>query len=458
MKLNILHTNDIHSNIEQMAYGSSYINKVRNLNRNTLLVDGGDMITGEFQFKYNLGRVEQEISNYLKYDVVTVGNHDFDLGLPFLKKHMNGINSQYIISNLIDTCNQLGSYQQSIIKEVNGLKVGFISFLLPYVQTQIEFAFNDNFGIEFIEIEQAQAIIDSIKDEVDIVIALNHHGIERDIFLAQKTAGIDIIIGAHSHTELLAPLIENDTYIVQTGCFGKNIGHLELEITNKQISNVNYHMQVMDESLGIDNQLQAIIDNYINFANQSASEVYGIAANVLNGQREHLVKHSTNLGALVCDSYLDYAKERGFNPDFAFINARGLRQNIEVGAITAKTLYNVMPFEKKLLILEISGEDLIAGLTNPIELQTAGLKIIKDDNNKQFFDRTIDNPIIADKTYQVATMDYVYNHHHFSRLQNGRVIASNLGLDTDIVSSYIKKLGNDFAYESNMMVEYCEKI
>lgn len=460
MKLNILHTNDIHSNINNLAYGGSYIQHIRDTNEYTLLVDAGDMITGDFQFKYNQGQAELAISNYLKYDVVTVGNHDFDIdvGLPLLKKHMEGINATYVISNVRDNNGQLGTFQPTYIKEVNGVKIGFISFVLPSVIKYIDQTFDALTGIELICDVDEQAVVDSIRNQVDVLIALNHQGVDRDIELANKTNGIDIIISAHSHTELVQPIIVNNTYIVQTGCFGKNIGHLELELVDKQISKIDYHLQTLDASLGLDNQLQAIIDKYLSIANDQSSEVYGSCKHVLIGEREKMIKNSTNLGTLVCDSYLDYAKELGYNPDFAFINARGLRQNIDAGDITAKHLYNVMPFEKKLLIAEVRGADLIAGLSNKIELQTAGLKILKDDERKMFFDNTIDKPIEDNKIYQVATMDYVYYHHEFGNLRNGKLIASDIGLDTDIVGKYIKKLGHGFEYQNNMMVEYCEEV
>lgn len=458
MKLNILHTNDIHSNIERLAYAGNYIKEIRTSNPNTLLVDSGDMITGDFQFKFNQGQAEREINNYLKYDVVTVGNHDFDLDFQFLKEHMNEINAQYVLSNVIDTKGKIGDYSQSYIKDVNGVKVGFISFLLPYTKTHIETNFGIDTGIEFVEFKQAQGIIDSIRDQVDVLVALNHHGIDRDIMLASQTKGIDIIIGAHSHTKLEAPLVENGTYIFQTGCFAKYIGNIEIDVEDKQITAVNYKLQEIEEDLGVDSELQAIIDRHLEVVQDNSREVYGSCSHRLEGKREDLIRNSTNLGSLICDSYIDYAKAIGYDPNFAIINARGLRQSIEPGDITYQTLYNVMPFEKQLVIFEITGADLKGGLSNKIELQSSGLKIIKDDTQKQYFDQTIDNPIEDEEIYQVVTMDYLFNHHQFAQLHKGTVLRDNIALDIEVVSSYIKKLGHSFTYENNEMVEYREKL
>ncbi len=449
MKIDILHTNDIHSQISNLAKAGYYINQVRTTNPNTLLLDAGDMITGDFQFKFNQGQAEREISNYLKYDCVTLGNHDFDLTFADLKHHMSNLNSPYVLSNVFDTGNLIGEYKPYRIIEVAGVKIGIISFLLPYIEVILQdypqFEFSHDYQLAVDQVREAGA---------DMVICLNHHGVDRDRKIAAEVEGIDLIIGAHSHTVIEQPIEVNNTLIMQTGCFGVNLGHLQLTIESGLILDYSYNLVDITTDLPADQELQVIIDRYTTYADSFAQEVYGSCCHDLEGRREVMIKQSTDLGSLICDSYLDYARELGHNPDFAIINARGLRQSIPSGDITYKTLYNVIPFEKQMFIFEVTGSDLIAGLDNLIELQTANLRIIKGFNKpKQYFNQTIDQPLELDKMYQVVTMNYVYEHHLFSQLRNGNLIASNVGSDTDIVARYIKKLGHGFSYESNNMVE-----
>lgn len=449
MKIDILHTNDIHSNIQNLAKAGAIINRIRKSNFNTLLVDSGDMITGDFQFKFNQGNAEVEINNYLNYDIVTVGNHDFDYGLDFLKSHMSKLNCDYVLSNIIDGQNLIGEFKPYIIKEINGLKVGFISFLLPYIEVVLK----DYPQFEYLHQTNFQTIIDQVKAAgADIVIALNHQGIERDIRLANETTGIDVIIGAHSHTELQQPHQVNGTIIVQTGCFGTKLGHIELEITSCQITSFEYQLYDLEVDGDVDQNLQSIIDKHIKVANEQATVAYGSCVHSLEGRREVMIKQSTNLGSLICDSYIDYAKGLGYNPDFAFINARGLRQSIEPGEITYRHLYNVMPFEKTMVVCEVSGADLKIALDNPIELQTSNLRIVNTNGTKQIFDNQ-NKPLVDEQIYQIATMNYVYDHHMFEQIQNGQLLERDISTDVEIVSSYIKKLGHNFEYQSNNMVE-----
>lgn len=457
MKIDILHTNDIHSHIDDLAKAGHYINKIRSVNLNSLLIDCGDMITGNFQFKFNQGQAEREINNYLKYDVVTLGNHDFDLGLEYLQTHMNDINAPYVVSNVIDKFNKLGEYNPSKIIEVDGIKIGFISFLLPYIKTYIEILLEEHGTFDFIDFSNYQTIIDEIRNDVDILIAFNHQGVDRDIQLANETRGIDLIIGAHSHTQIDQPLIENGTYIFQTGSFGTNLGHISFDFDNG-INGLAYNLIELSTYKQFDDGLQSIIDKYNDIANEQSKEVFGRCNHVLEGRRQIMVNQSTDLGTLICDSYIDYAKNLGFNPDFAMINARGLRQSIQATDITLKTLYNVMPFEKNLLVFEVLGSDLRSALNNKIELQTANLRVINHGEYKELYDKNINTPIEDDKLYQVATMNYLYEHHMFEPLRSGKLLGVNLGNDLEVVGSYIKKLGFGFNYKSNQMVETNEQI
>lgn len=457
MKLDIIHTNDIHSHIDQFAKIGAYVKQTRADNEGTLLIDCGDMITGNFQFKFNLGAAERELNNFLKYDVVTLGNHDFDLGLEYLQDHMNQIDASYVVSNVIDIYGKLGEYTQTVIKEVNGIKVGFISFLLPYIKTYIEILLEEVDTFDFTPVEAYQQVIDQIRDEVDILIAINHQGIERDIMLAEDTTGIDLIIGAHSHTTLQTPTVINDTPIYQTGCFSENLGHIQLEFENEMITNLEYKLIELETYPKVCLDAKAIVDKYNQIANDHDTEVFGSCSHTLEGRREVMIKQSTDLGSLICDSYIDYAKEQGYNPDFAFINARGLRQSIEAGDITLRKLYNVMPFEKQLFVFDILGRNLKAALSNKIELQTSNLKIINENDTRQFYDRSLNQPIEDERYYQIATMNYLYEHHLFGELRDSKLLASNIGSDLQVVSSYIKKLGFEFSYKSNQMVETYEQ-
>ncbi len=455
MKFDILHTNDIHSNINNMSKAAHYIEQVRSQHENTLLVDGGDMITGEFQFEHLKGKVEREIVNYLKYDVVTLGNHDFDNGVEFLKEHMNQINSPYVVSNMVDNGDYIGDYYHIYTIEKGGVKFGFMSLILPYVQIILK----QYDQLRFIEVEYYKNIVDRLKAKgADVIIALNHQGLDRDIELAEMDLGIDVIIGAHSHTEIDKTYKVNNTLIAQTGCFAKNIGHIKLQVTDKKVIDINSRLINLNQYEQVDRNLQALINDSTAEVEDLGNIVYGSTSTVLEGRRELTTKVSTNLGTLVCDSYIYQAQKLGFNPQFSIINSRGIRQSIEPGLITKRDLYNVLPFGKKLLVCEVLGSDLIEALSNQyIEMQTANINIRKHaDSTRTFYEQDKQTPIDENKLYTLVTIDYIYEHEQFKMLQNGQLLNADIGLDIDVVASYIKSLGSELNYQSNFMVEIDE--
>lgn len=450
MRIDILHTNDIHSNVENLPKASNYINRVRAANKNALLVDAGDMITGEFQFEYLKGSIESEIANYLNYDVVTVGNHDFDLGYEFLKSHMSRVNSQYVLSNMIDTENQLGEYKDTYIIEREGIKIGFFSLILPYIEQILEGAP----GFDFVKPDHYSKIVNKLKEAgADIIVALNHQGFERDVMLAEMNIGVDIIIGAHSHTELEEPHYVGQSLIVQTGCFAKNLGHLTIDYTDGKLSVVDYKLVNLNSYAQVDEQLQELIDARLADVLELGTKLYGTTSSDLDGRREVTTKHSTNLGSLVCDSYLTHVNELGYDVDFAFINSRGIRQSVVKGTITKRDLYNVLPFGKKLIVGSITGSNLKAALSlRTVEIQTANLKLNKTVEEYKFYYLDESTPIEDERIYKFVTVDYLYEHELFPHLRSGELIKYNAGLDIEVLGNYISKLEPDFDYPNNQMV------
>ncbi len=445
MKIDIIHTNDIHSHVDNFSKISHYIKKVRENGNSTFLFDAGDMITGEYQFKYLNGKIERAIANYLQYDLMCLGNHDFDLGLDFLKEHMSLNNTEYVLSNVIDQNALIGEYNKYQIIEKDGVKIGVISILLPYVETVLKSSGINE--LEFVVPEIYHSYVEELKSQnCDLIIALNHHGIDRDISLAETDLPIDIIIGAHSHTTLTKPLSINGTLIVQTGSYGENLGHLSLEYIDGEIKDVDYNLVDLNSYSGIDEIVELMISKQIKSI-ENVNEVFGSCAHLLEGTRELMIKESTNLGTLICDSYLDYTNELGMNADFALVNARGLRQSIKPGLITRRHLYNVMPFGMQLLVCELSGLQLKEILDVKIEFQTANLMIVSNNGKKKYYDQSRDCELDDEKIYRMVTIDYLYYHDLFPKFRETKLIEENIIGDIEVVGRYISKLGHDFSYE-----------
>ncbi len=261
----ILHTNDTHSQID--AYDASHkrygnmggvvrrmalIDSIRAAEPYVLLVDAGDAVQGKPYFNIFGGEVEFEVMNAMRYDVRTLGNHEFDAGMENLARLVAKSPSDFIASNYdLSRTPLAGLVKEFVIKEVAGVRMGFFSLnvnpegLIPAKLCE---------GLVYHNpIETANRMAKFLRNEgADIVVALSHLGYTTeneanptDSEVAQQSAGIDIIIGAHSHTKIDPAVIDanpnstiqyrvknkegKEVLIAQTGEGGAYLGYIVVE-------------------------------------------------------------------------------------------------------------------------------------------------------------------------------------------------------------------------------------
>ena len=254
-QLTILHTNDVHSYIDPfpadhprnanmggVARRASLIEKIREENPNVLLLDAGDIFQGTPYFNYYGGELEFKLMSMMKYDVATIGNHDFDNGLQGLYAQLPHASFDFVSANY-DFKNTVmdGHVKPYKIFNKNGIKVGVFGLgveLQGLVDKKMygETVYND-------PVETTQDMVRILKQEqkCDIVICLSHIGYNYrnepekicDLKLATLTKDIDMILGGHTHTFLDKPtVVKNldgkDVLVNQVGCYGINLGRIDV--------------------------------------------------------------------------------------------------------------------------------------------------------------------------------------------------------------------------------------
>ena len=253
-KITILHTNDVHSHIEPFSSEhsefpnqggferrSTLVNSIRNNNPNTLLFDAGDIFQGTPYFNFFNGELEFKLMSLLKYDAVTIGNHDFDNGITGLYEQMPKASFDFLISNY-DFSNTVleGKTKNYKIYNKSGIKIGVFGLGIELEGLVTKELYKETKYLDPIEI--SRDISDKLKFEenCDLIICLSHLGYkynnlpERvcDYNLAKKSNHIDLIIGGHTHTFMQKPVVlknekGNDVIINQVGCFGLYLGQID---------------------------------------------------------------------------------------------------------------------------------------------------------------------------------------------------------------------------------------
>lgn len=251
-ELTVIHVNDSHSHLEPERSGedvgkggvlerAAYIDSVRTADgaENVLLLHAGDFCQGTSYFTELKGVVEVQVLNALKYDAVTLGNHEFDNGIEALGGVLSGLEMPVVVCNYDFSPFEMGKYVKPyVILEKAGKKIGVVGVLCnlkDMVAGDIA-----NRIPEFDMIPTVQKYVDEIRPECDLVIALTHIGLEEhnpgdilDDQLAASTRGIDMIVGGHSHTFMDKPLYVKNLDgkkipVVQTGWMGVNMGEFHV--------------------------------------------------------------------------------------------------------------------------------------------------------------------------------------------------------------------------------------
>lgn len=385
IKLVILHTNDLHSHLNGFTPESEYtplrINDDRTVGgfariatliteerkksgESVLVLDAGDFLMGTFfhQLEESTG-FQLSLMKKMGYDMVTLGNHEWDFGPQVLASILdhsrkNGPIPGLVASNVDLSGDQSGNellvslFNQQVVKpyavmEKDGLKIGFFGLLGKDAINDSHAANPVKFGDPLRNAKKYVRILRE-KEKVDLVICLSHSGVVKDkngtwtgedVDLARKVPGIDVIISGHTHTVLEKPIIVNGVPIVQTGCYGARLGRLELEVRNGKASVIGYRLIPVNDSIPCDPKIQQEIaaqerkidDQILQPLSLSYTQVVTETAFPVVCDEDTLLEYS-NLGELIVDALYSYVNRSGPDgTDIAMFAAGMVRDNILPG-------------------------------------------------------------------------------------------------------------------------------
>ena len=256
VKLTILHTNDVHSQIEPFPLNhNEYPNRggfarranifkdLMKINPNTLIFDAGDIFQGTPYFNFFKGDLELKLMKKMGYNAATIGNHEFDAGLNSLKKNILNNDFQFISSNYnFDNTELEGLVSKYNVYRRQGIKIGVFGLGIELKGLVNSSLYRETKYYDPVEI--ANEMTRKLKEKkCDLIICISHLGHTyqndkiSDLKLGKLTSDIDLIIGGHTHTLLKKPeIIKNskneDVIINQVGSNGVYIGKIDFNFSN----------------------------------------------------------------------------------------------------------------------------------------------------------------------------------------------------------------------------------
>lgn len=369
-RFTILHSNDMHGDflaevrqgsgelIGGLALLSGYVKKVRAEEENVLYVIAGDMVQGSLIDTEYKGVSTMEIMNLLSPDVVALGNHELDYGLPHLLFLEKVAAFPIVNANLYIRKYMRRLMRPYIILQKAGFDILFTGIITEKIMDTLR---QDTLIGSFVTLEEASEAIGTIcnaykNDDIDLTIVLTHIGLESDIQLASLLDpewGVDMIIGGHSHSVLDQPLRVNNILIAQAGVGTNQIGRFDITVDDdtNAILDYSWHLVEIKEGIAVpDPDLLAMIEQYKARVEEKYNAILCMFARVLSHpQREK----ETELGNLFADILAENAE-----CDVMLLGSGSIRAENLGPAVTLGSLKACFPFDDKILRGTLTGAQL----------------------------------------------------------------------------------------------------
>ena len=488
--ITVLFTNDVHCAFaDNLGYAAvAALKKELSTDGYVLLADAGDAIQGAPIGTVSTGSYAIDLMNYVGYDVATPGNHEFDYGMERFLELAETANFPFLSANFTDLQSGEPVLDTYVIKEIGGVKLGFVGISTPRTITSSTPAYFQNEQGEFIygfcadESGEAlynavQAAVDAAREAgADYVIALSHLGIEASCTpwmstdVIANTTGIDAVLDGHSHSVLECEKVQNkegeSVILSSTGTGLVNIGQLQIDTAG------NISCTLISECAEPDADTASYIqDIYAQFDEQFNTVIAHTDVHLIINDPATDVRiirtAETNLGDLCADAYRTVGQA-----DIGLVNGGGIRTDIAPGDITYNTLVSVFPFGNELCVVEATGQEILDALelgarAVPTEsggfLQVSGLSYeihtyidssVQLDENGMFLsvdgEYRVKNVQVAgqaldlEKTYTVASHNYLVKNcgDGYTMFADNNLLQDSFMLDYQVLIEYITKTLN----------------
>ena len=428
--VHVYHTNDVHgwimarpdkSHEDRQEGGAAALKAWIDKDAGAKLVlDAGDWWQGTPEGSLTKGAAVAEVFNAVGYDAVEVGNHEFDAGADSLKALIGKMAMPVLASNIYGSDGQHVSWtRQRIIKVVAGVKFGIFGLLTAHMD-RLEVPDKIK-GLTFRrEADEARDQVAALKKEgADVIIAVTHVGFEApdkppfegDQTIAREVAGIDLIVGGHTHTNLYRAWRDpaHGTLVVQAGSYLVKAGLTTLTIDPAAHRVVSSSDELLDlrPDLGENPAVKAIVARREADLGEAFKLVVATATSDLN---RNVGAQESGLGSWMADCFKEWA-----GVDAVIVNGGGIRADIPAGPVTLRRLFEAMPFDDAVVKLKMKGSLLRSALDHIIGSpkiaqiggMTAEFRPLKPRHHRLGAVTVGGAPLDDEKTYSVATLDFL---------------------------------------------------
>ena len=331
------------------------------------MIQGTPLASYYASIKSNDENPMMKAMNFMDYDAMTVGNHEFDLGLNNLEKAKKEAKFPFLSANLYIHNTNKPAFTPYIIKEIDGVKVGIISFTTQREAFWGELIIENKIDFKDV-IQEANKWIPELRKKVDVLVCIPHtglteyptsddgsKGIPENVAkeLADKFPEIDVMLIGHSHTDI-SELRENNVLISQADRFGDR-----LSLVNIDLEKVNNKWKIdnkSSETIKLDNiEPDKNLSDYMQVENENTLKYISEKLGTLN--EEWTAKDARLKDTPIMD-LINKVQMEVTGADISAVQLFRENLSIDKGDITVNEIYNLYPFENKLVMIKINGKQL----------------------------------------------------------------------------------------------------
>ena len=428
----ILSTNDMHAKIQRFPQLAAAVEACRDTAQLVLLVDAGDRWTGNaFVDKVPApGKPIVELMNRLGYDVVTVGNHEFDHGQAYLGRMLDSMDFEVVAVNVVSdtaTFPQLPPY--AIVKR-GGVRIGIVGAVTNYEGPGHPAGNKSSFvGLTFPD-PQAEAMkyAAELRPKVDVLILLSHMGDDRDMELLNKTQLFDLAIGGHTHVVL--DTLVNGTLLTQTGKNLQNVGVSTVRLRGHKVESVDFRVVPLD-GYAPDEAFARQVEDY--YADAELNKAIGKFA---------LPADKAGLANWMASAIADEA-----DADLGLYHVGGVRlDGIAAGDVSRARVYDLEPFGTRIAVMKMTPEQIRRMIVTKYNedtreghrvdlILTTPYTILVDEADRAFDVRF--HELREGRVYQIALSDYIFKNYHGLEYADGEI------LDEEVADVLVDELEDD---------------
>ena len=350
----ILHFNDLHDRllpdpdgIGGVAHMATLLKRERAAAHASITLSAGDIVQGTPVSTLFEGLPDYEIANNLGIDVNCLGNHEFDYGWRKVRDFIQVANFQTINANMVDASGNRMLNPPYVIRDVGGMRVAIVGVLLEQL---LDHTTLENLGPYHSapDVETLRPIVADAKQHADLVIVLGHIEKAEAVSILSGLPDVSVVVIGHEHTPWKEPIEMDGRLIIHAESYGREVGRLLLDYdtaTRRITSHQWTGIPVDDSVFPADPVVEAQVEKW--------------EAKVSSLVDVPIGQSSKQFSKAEIRKLMERAMNDRFPSDFAFTNIGGVRDTLPAGQLLARNVWDVMPFDNRVVVAEIPGDQLM---------------------------------------------------------------------------------------------------